>query len=202
MKQALKILILEDEPIIAMDLKDNCLELGHEVVSVCYTYAQAIEQIEIKNPNFALVDIRLGKDEDGIIFGKKLTEEFGIPFIFITSFFDEKTLSQAKATFPSGYLVKPISKGGLVAAIEVGASNFQKWNNGNESLEEKIEKLSHSPLTKKELEIVKELMQGKTNFEIGESQFVSLNTVKTHLKNIFLKMEVENRGQLIVQLNK
>ncbi len=199
---ALKILILEDEPIIAMDLKDNCLDLGHEVVSVCYTFLQAMEQIEICNPNFALVDIRIGKQDDGIAFGKKLTEEFGIPFIFITSFFDEKTLTEAKATYPYGYLVKPISKGGLVAAIEVGAANFEKWNNGNGSLDEKIDRLAHSSLTKKELEIIKELMQGKTNYEIGESQFVSLNTVKTHLKNIFLKMEVESRGQLIVLLNK
>ena len=104
MMDALNILILEDEPIIAMDLKDFCIELGHNVVAVCYNYTQALQQAELRNPNFALVDIRIGDKDDGITFGKKLTEEFGIPFIYITSFFDDNTLSQAKSTFPSGYL--------------------------------------------------------------------------------------------------
>lgn len=198
----LNILILEDEPIIAIDLRDYCIELGHDVAAVCYNYTQALQQIELRNPNFALVDIRIGDHDDGIELGKKLTEEFGIPFIFITSFFDDKTLNLAKETFPSGYLVKPISRGGLTAAIQVGAANFSKWQLNNQSLEEKIKKLSNSTITNRETEIVQHLMQGKTNHEIAQAQFVAVNTVKTHLKNIFLKFSVESRGQLIVLLNK
>ncbi|MBP9102713.1 MAG: DNA-binding response regulator [Chitinophagaceae bacterium] len=199
---ALNILILEDEPIIAMDLKDFCIELGHNVVAVCYNYTQALQQAELRNPNFALVDIRIGDKDDGITFGKKLTEEFGIPFIYITSFFDDNTLSQAKSTFPSGYLVKPISRGGLTAAIQVGASNFSKWQPNTQSLTEKMKKISNATLTNREVETIQHLMQGKTNHEIAESQFVTINTVKTHLKNIYLKFDVESRGQLIVLLNK
>lgn len=199
---SLKILILEDEPIIAMDLKEYCIEMGHDVVAVCYTAESALQQITLQNPNFALLDIRIGKQNDGITFGKKLTEEYGIPFIYITSFFDDKTIEQAKNNYPTGYLVKPISHGGLSAAIQVGISNFNKWHQSIESLEEKINKLSSSPLTNRELEIVQHLMQGKTNHEIAQAQFVSINTVKTHLKNIFMKFDVDNRGQLIVLLNK
>ena len=201
MTDALQILILEDEPIIAMDLKDYCEELGHEVVAVCYDYPEALHQIDLRQPTFALVDIRLGDYEHGLRFGKKLNEEFGIPFIYITSFFDDKTLQQAKATYPSGYLVKPITKGGLTAAIQIGIANFKQWRNAH-NIEDKIKKYSHSPLTNRETEILQHLLQGKTNHEIAEAQFVSIHTIKTHLKNLFLKFDVENRGQLIVMMNK
>ncbi len=201
MMESLQILILEDEPYIALDLKEYCIELGNEVIAMCYDYEEALRQIEICKPNFALVDIRIGEHDDGIELGKKLNEEYGIPFIYITSFFDEKTLKAAKATYPSGYLVKPITKGGLTAAVEIGMANFTQWRN-TKKIDEKITAYSNSPLTGRETEILLHLMQGKTNDQIAQAQFVSQNTVKTHLKNIFVKFDVENRGQLIAMMNK
>ena len=200
--RTLEILILEDEPIIAMDLKDFCEEIGHTVVAVCYNFEQALIEVEQNNPNFALVDIRIGNQDDGLDFGKRLSEDFGIPFIFITSFFDEKTLNVAKETFPSGYLVKPISFGGLSAAIHVGLTNFEKWRPNTENLIQKLNNISKSELTSRDIEVVQQLLNGKTNHEIALAQFVSVNTIKTHLKNIFTKLEFKSRGQLIAHLNK
>lgn len=200
--KALSVLILEDEPIIAMDLKDYCEELGHQVVSVAYSMEQALIEVETRHPNFALVDIRIGNKDDGLVFGKKLSEDFGIPFIFITSFFDDKTIQIAKETYPIGYLVKPISCGGLTAAIQVGLSNFQKWRPNGEKLVDKLNNSSLVDLTSRELEVVQHLLIGKTNYEIAQAQFVSVNTIKTHLKNIYLKLDVKSRGQLIALLNK
>ncbi|MBK7291394.1 MAG: helix-turn-helix transcriptional regulator [Chitinophagaceae bacterium] len=65
-----------------------------------------------------------------------------------------------------------------------------------------MKKISNATLTNREVETIQHLMQGKTNHEIAESQFATINTVKTHLKNIYLKFDVESRGQLIVLLNK
>lgn len=200
MTDALNILILEDEPIIAMDLKAFCEESAYNVVAVCYNYTQAIQEIELQNPNFALVDIRLGNNDYGLQFGKKLNEEFGIPFIYITSFFDDNTIKEAKTTYPSGYLVKPITKGGLTAAIQIGAANFSQWRNKN-NFDEKVKKYSIQPLTNRETEILLHLMQGKTNHEIATAQFVSIHTIKSHLKNLFQKFDVESRGQLIAMMN-
>lgn len=200
--KTLEIIILEDEPIIAMDLKDFCEEIGHSVVALCYDFENALIEVERKNPNFALIDIRIGNRDDGIFFGKRLSEDFGIPFIYITSFFDEKTLNIAKETFPSGYLVKPISFGGLSAAIQVGLANFEKWRPHNDTLIQKLNKINKSELTAREIEVVQHLMTGKTNYEIAQAQFVSVNTVKTHLKNIFGKLDIKSRGQLIAHLNK
>ncbi|RAR48900.1 DNA-binding response regulator [Flavobacterium lacus] len=199
--EALTILILEDEPIIAMDLKEYCIELGHQVVSVSYSYEQALIELETKHPNFALVDIRIGHQDSGIEFGKKLSEDYGVPFVFITSFFDEKTLDQAKETFPTGYLVKPISQGGLSAAIQVGVANFLKWRPNGEKQIDKLKKSSIAELTSRELEVIQHLMNGKTNYEISQAQYVSVNTIKTHLKNIYIKLNVKSRGQLIALLN-
>lgn len=198
----LKILILEDEPIIAMDLKDFCQEIGHDVVSICYNLEQAMIEVDKVHPNFALVDIRLGSQDDGLVFGKRLSEDYGIPFIYITSFFDENTLNSAKETYPSGYLVKPITFGGLSAAIQIGLKNFEKWRPNNETLIQKINKISCSELTSRELEVVQHLMNGKTNHEIADAQFVTINTIKTHLKHIFIKFNIKSRGQLIAHLNK
>ncbi len=201
MTNRLRILILEDEPIIALDLRDHCEELGYEVVASCYSLPEALRQVEANHPNFALVDIRIGQRDDGILLGKKLTEEYGIPFIYITSFFDDQTIEDARKTLPAGYLVKPITKGGLDAAIKVGVSNFLKWNQGAVLLDEKIQSKASTPLTARELEMVMDLLKGKTNQEIADSRFISLNTVKTHLKNIYLKLNVESRAQLLVLLS-
>lgn len=199
--KSLNIVILEDEPIIAMDLKDFCEEMGHKVISVCYNLEHALIEVEHNHPNFALVDIRIGHQDDGIVFGQKMSEDFGIPFIYITSFFDEQTLQTAKETYPTGYLVKPISMGGLSAAIQVGLNNFEKWRPHKDSLLEKLKKIKNTELTSREIEIVQHIMSGKTNYEIAEAQFISVNTVKTHIKNIFAKMNINSRGQLIAYLN-
>ncbi len=118
----IKVLILEDEAIIAMDLEMMLQEMGYEVVGVATTYEQAVDIFSQQQPDLALLDIYLKNSKPGTEFAKHISGK--IPFIFLSSYSDAQTLEQAKQTHPGAYLVKPFKKGDIFAAIEVALSNF------------------------------------------------------------------------------
>ncbi len=115
------IIIVEDEALIADDMAE-ILELhGFEVSDIVDEAEDALKSIEQNNPDIALLDINIKGAEDGISLASRLT----IPFVFITSFYDQKTIQRASKVNPSGYLVKPFSENELIANVEL-ALNKQK----------------------------------------------------------------------------
>ncbi len=117
--QAHKVLVVEDEMIIAMSLSDTLEELGYQVLGTCDSFEETIQVLEQELPDVALVDIKLKGDKTGIDIGKVINERFQIPFIFLTSNSDKATIDQAKSTVPASYLLKPFEADELYAAIEV-----------------------------------------------------------------------------------
>ena len=112
-----KVLIVEDAIIIAEDLAASVEELGYEVVGIVDNAPDAYEAIKNKKPDVALLDINLGTEEDGLDIGKKLKEELGVPFIFITAFSSKATQEKILLLEPKGYLVKPFETEELEAAL-------------------------------------------------------------------------------------
>ena len=110
MENNFDILIVEDERIISKDLQDFLRELGYLNSIVVDTYEAAIEVIDQIPPNIVLLDISLRGEKSGVDIAKYLIQTDTIPFIYITSYTDKKTLEDAKSTRPSGYLVKPLEK--------------------------------------------------------------------------------------------
>lgn len=188
-----KALIIEDEPMIAEDIRDYLSNLEYQFVEVAYSKEQALRFLEKYDLDIVLLDINLGRKTDGIEIAKVINEKYKIPFIYLTSYSDKATLEMAKVTHPWGYLVKPFQEHDLYTTLEVALFNFSqndktiKWNI------EMVNKKLHSPLTKKEFELMLDLYEGKTNKELAEKNFISVNTVKTHLKKIYEKLEVNNR---------
>lgn len=121
-----KILIVEDEIIIADTLKRYLTKGGHQVVGNAISYQEA-ESIYIKKqPDLVLLDIRLSGSKTGIdvaCFIQKQTDPK--PFIFLSSQLDSRSVNSAKETFPAGYLSKPIQKDSLNTSIEIAMHNFQ-----------------------------------------------------------------------------
>lgn len=120
-----KILIVEDNRIVAEDIKNNLQELGYIVSGIATSGEKAIEFVQLEHPDIAIMDIRLGKGMNGIEAATQFNEIYKIPVIYLTAHADEKTLAKAKLTEPYGYLVKPFEVEELKSAIEIAVYKHQ-----------------------------------------------------------------------------
>ena len=120
----LKILIIEDEPIIAQDIAMMLRKENYDVVNIAMSYEKALKAIYEYEFDVALVDINLESKKDGIDLAKVIHEEKKLPFIYLTSYSDEDTLKKILPTHPSGYLIKPIKFSELRNAIELAFYNY------------------------------------------------------------------------------
>lgn len=114
-----RILIVEDEPIVALDLKQELEELRYDVVGVAESAEEALAAAEIFQPDLALLDIRIVGAMDGIQTAKMLRKWYGVPGIFLTSYSDEATIARAALELPYGYLTKPFQSGELKATLRM-----------------------------------------------------------------------------------
>ncbi len=120
----LKILIVEDEAIIAEDIKLQLIKLGYQVTGISKTYETSLQLIEKEVPDIVLVDIRLEGKNDGIDLVRVIKEKYDIPAIFLTSHADKATVEKAKQVKPEGYLLKPFKREDLYTSIEIAFSNY------------------------------------------------------------------------------
>ncbi|APZ46003.1 DNA-binding response regulator [Polaribacter reichenbachii] len=120
----IKILVVEDELIIADNICDTLEDLGYEALEPAINYTEALIRIEEEKPDIAILDIQLSGRKTGIDIAKKIRESYNFPFIFLTSNSDAFTLNQAKEVMPPAYLVKPFSKDELYTSIEIALFNF------------------------------------------------------------------------------
>jgi PAS domain S-box-containing protein len=114
-----KILIVEDEPIVALDLHQEILQMGCEVVGVAESADEALLAVSVCRPDLALMDIRIVGSMDGIQTARLLSSLYGTPSILLTSYSDETTIARAARAMPYGYLTKPFQSGELKATMQV-----------------------------------------------------------------------------------
>ena len=119
-----KILVVEDELIIAEDIRMMLENLGYEVIGTAPGYSEAIELMNRNLPDGVLIDILLAGEKDGIALAETIRANYNLPFIFITSHSDTATVERAKSVHPDGYLMKPFEKKDLYTSIEIAFSNF------------------------------------------------------------------------------
>lgn len=118
-KEKAKIMIVDDETIVAEDLKGRLLDLGYEVCAVASTGSEAIAKAQKSGPDLILMDIRLKGDMDGIEAAEKIKRRFDISVVYLTAYSDQTTLDRAKVTTPFGYLIKPFAERELYSTIEM-----------------------------------------------------------------------------------
>lgn len=114
-----KILIVEDENIVAMDLEDRLKNLGYSVSGVASTGEEAIRKAAQTTPDLVLMDINLRGDMDGVEAAEVIWRRFSVPAIYITAYADQETLRRAQITEPLGYIVKPFEEAQLNACIQM-----------------------------------------------------------------------------------
>ncbi len=114
-----KIMIVEDETIIAKDIETRLKTMGYTVVSIENTGEQAVEKAQLNSPDLILMDIRLRGRMDGIEAAELIRSRMDIPVIFLTAYADEKNLERAKHTMPYGYILKPFQDRDLEVTVEI-----------------------------------------------------------------------------------
>jgi CheY-like chemotaxis protein len=114
-----RVLIVEDERVIALDLRGALEQLGYDVVGVASTSTRALDLAAEGRPDVVLMDIRIAGDTDGIGTAALLRARSGVPIVYLTANTDSETLERALATVPGGYLSKPYTELTLGATIAV-----------------------------------------------------------------------------------
>lgn len=198
----IRILIIEDDPIIATDIADYLNNVDYRVSGIAYNPMQAYEQLRSNTPDLILLDINLSSEQNGIDIATFIHQNHAIPFIFLTSYSTREVLNKAKITEPSGYIVKPFDEEDLFATIEIALYNFAQKQKYTRPLLDfaRINKNLVNPLSDREFEVLQQIFEGKTNQQMADFLFVSVSTIKTHISNIFFKFEINSRTALMAKL--
>ena len=114
-----KIMVVEDEWVVADQLCKDLKDLGYTVCSTASTGDEAIKKVEVDRPDLILMDIVLKGKIDGIEAADRVNSQFNIPILYLTAYTNQEYIERAKQTNPFGYLLKPYNQNELYANIEM-----------------------------------------------------------------------------------
>jgi PAS domain S-box-containing protein len=120
-----RVLIIEDEAIVAWDIEDRLKAMGYRTVGRGESFKDAIALTESTRPDMVLMDIRLKGEKDGISAAEEIRHRFHIPVIFLTAYSEDTTLERAKFAEPFGFILKPFNNLDLKTAIEIALYKHQ-----------------------------------------------------------------------------
>lgn len=192
MKDVIRILIVEDDPIIATDIRGLLTHEGLNVCGVAKNGLRALDMMHALRPNFAVIDIHLGHGPSGIDVAEVIHTKYHFPYIFLTSFSDPDTLAAAQEQSPYGYLVKPFQDQTLLTTISVAWHRFQQMTKSSEP----GYPTDFSILTDQEKSIALLLIQGRSYNQMCDELDITINTLKYHVKNIYSKFDISGRSEL------
>lgn len=194
MEHPIKILIVEDNVIIADDMQSMLEEIGYEVVDNVIVYEQAVEVLKNNHVDLVLIDIILASDKTGIDLGKHIRDVYNIPFVFVTSNSDKATVENAKTVKPDGYLVKPFEQQDLYTSIEIALSNFNyaaKTNNANNSVDNDTgDGFMSNSVLKDSIFVKKQHLYYRIQF--GDIQFIKADNVYLEVNTVDKKFLVRS----------
>ena len=208
-----KILITEDEFIIAEDIKEKLTELEYDVINIVGTGREAISQAKQKKPDLVLMDIKLKGRIDGIEAAGEIWSKLKIPVVFLSSFSDLGTLQRAREAEPFGYIVKPYHESNLRSTIEIAMYMAGIYNEEKATLHESSEEQTNKQsIFVKHKSVIQKINTDDIMFIEGLKDYLVIKTaskrfvVHTTMKTILEKLPVVNFSRVhrsfIVNLNK
>lgn len=135
MNATVKVLVVEDEIILAHDIRDRLADMNYEVVGIASSVEKAVAILKEKAIDIIMIDIILKGDKDGIELAKIVNETYQIPFIFLTSHADTSLVERAKKVHPYAYILKPFNDRQVKIAIELALMNFSNKTPGKDVFE-------------------------------------------------------------------
>ena len=183
-----KVMIVEDESIVAMELSSYVTELGYEVVGRASNGKDAFAMVTLTDPDVILMDVQIKGEEDGISLAERVQERKEIAIIYITAFTDDVSLERAIETDPAAYLTKPFNRKELSASLKIAAKRARRNSESEKVGAIKIDhEFSYDPhnrqllccgefvhLTRKEIELLALLLD-------ANQQIVDLYTIENRL---------------------
>ncbi|WP_194767506.1 LytR/AlgR family response regulator transcription factor [Tamlana sp. I1] len=139
LSSTIRILIVEDEKLLAQDISWRLLDMSYEIVGVTDSAESTLALLEkTTDIHLILMDIMIKGDKDGIELAHLINEKYNIPLIFLSSLTDAKVIDRAKQVEPDAYLLKPFNDRQISIAIELALSNFSKQQKNQNKKEEKL----------------------------------------------------------------
>jgi len=191
-----RILIVEDEALIAAEIEMTLVRMGYRIAGKVRNGDLALDLLASSNPDLALLDINIKGSRSGIDLANIIRQKYDYPFVFLTAFADRETLSKVKDTLPYGYVVKPFNDNDLLSAIELALHKYATEQGPLLPSREIINQRLSSSLTPREYEVLLLLHEGLSYREAAERLHLGLNTIKTHQKALFAKIGITSRHQL------
>jgi DNA-binding NarL/FixJ family response regulator len=185
-----KILILEDELIVGLDLQEILLQEGYKT-NLVHSFDEGMLELTTFSPDLVLCDINLNGKNNGIDFAKEVNKLY--PFseiIFITSYTSVKYTEEADETSPMDYIVKPWNEEQIKVAIRRAFKYIDSKKDNMNLLGE---------LSPAEYRILSLIAEQKTSKEIGEELFIAEKTVRNHRYNISKKLNLENTNNNLLK---
>jgi len=137
---SIKLLIVEDELMVAKDISMRLSELGFSITAICGTVDEALLALKEHEIDLVLIDIQLRGTIDGIELAHQINTQWHKPIIFLTSFSDSLTVGRARDSRPAAYILKPFNDKELGIAIELAISNYAKGSFAESIISAPIEK--------------------------------------------------------------
>lgn len=135
-KNPVKILVVEDEAIVAEDICIRLEQLGYEIIAAVDSGQKAIDHCAQTLPDLVMMDINIKGDLDGIATAEIITKRHDVPVVFLTAYADQATLRRAKVVQPFGYITKPFQQNGLQMAVEIALQADEKEDEADEKEDE------------------------------------------------------------------
>jgi DNA-binding NarL/FixJ family response regulator len=196
----IKVYIVDDHSVVIEGIKSVLQNDDQiEVVGYATSAEKCIHFFEMHSANVVLMDINL-PDIDGIELCKLITQKYPQVKVVTLSTFNQGTyVRKMMESGASGYLLKNSSKQEIINAIKtVNSGGTYLCFEAGRSLKQAIEEQNKLPsLTKREKEVLQKISEGLTNMQISEKLFISIDTVDSHRKNLYSKLDVKNTAMLI-----
>lgn len=196
-----RILIVEDEAIIAAEIKSTLELLGYQVVGHAMNGDRALDLFATVQADLILLDISIKGTLTGIDLAKVVREKYKKPFIYITSYADKVTLDLVKSTHPYAYILKPFSENDLKVNVELALYKYESEVKLQCFTKEAIESNLGIELTEREFSLLEAFKDGLTYKEAAAKLIISINTVKTYQKRLFTIFNVKSMFELLKKVD-
>ncbi len=192
-----RILIIEDEILIAEEISSTLILLGYSVEGIIMNGDRALDAIMNLRPDLILLDIHIKGSLSGIDLAHIIRKKHALPFVFLTAYSDKDTLEKAKKTMPYGYILKPFNETTIKVNLEMAFFKHSAERQRNLLTKNYIEKKYQTNLSEREYGVLEAFIRGFTYKKTADKNCISVNTVKSYQKRLYQIFEVDSKAALM-----